>query len=154
MVGYRGLLFLCKKRNVEGCIIQRYYARLYGCNYISPLRAHKSRRANAFDYFDPSNGYLKLKDGVISGTAGTDGVREGLKYIAGLYADGLIDPAALTQDESQLSALGTKEEVICGTAACGHIGMFVDINDIQRSAAYDNLLPLEGPDGYRGIDQD
>ena len=78
-----------------------------------------------FDYFDPSNGYLKLKDGVISGTAGTDGVREGLKYIAGLYADGLIDPAALTQDESQLSALGTKEEVICGTAACGHIGMFV-----------------------------
>lgn len=106
---------------------------------------------NAFDYFDPSNGYLKLKDGVISGTAGTDGVREGLKYIAGLYADGLIDPAALTQDESQLSALGTKEEVICGTAACGHIGMFVDINDIQRSAAYDNLLPLEGPDGYRGI---
>ena len=27
----------------------------------------------------------------------------------------------------------------------------LDINDIQRSAAYDNLLPLEGPDGYRGI---
>ncbi|WP_417297799.1 extracellular solute-binding protein, partial [Eisenbergiella porci] len=106
---------------------------------------------NAFDYFDPSNGYLKLKNGEITGTAGTDGIKEGLKYIAGLYADGLIDPAALTQDESQLSAIGTKEEVICGTAACGHIGMFVDISDIERSREYDNLLPLEGPDGYRGI---
>ena len=65
-----------------------------------------------------------------------------MKYIAGLYADGLIDPAALTQDESQLSAIGTKEEVICGTAACGHIGMFVDISDIERSRAvsYTHLL--------------
>ena len=27
---------------------------------------------NAFDYFDPSNGYLKLKNGEITGTAGTD----------------------------------------------------------------------------------
>lgn len=106
---------------------------------------------NAFDYFDPRNGYLKLKDGVISGTAGTDGIKEGLKYIADLYADGLIDPAALTQDASQLSVLGNKEEAICGTAACGHLGMFLDINNVERSKSYDNLLPLEGPNGYRGI---
>ena len=106
---------------------------------------------NAFDYFNPDNGYLKLKDGKISGTADTEGLKKGLEYISELYADGLIDPAALTQDSSQLVALGNKEDVVLGAASCGHLGMFVNIEDGDRAKAYDNLLPLEGPDGYRGI---
>lgn len=106
---------------------------------------------NAFDYFNPDEGYLKLKDGVISGCADTEGFKEGLDYIAGLYRDGLIDPAALTQNQSQLFTVGNGEEVVLGTVASGFYGIFVDTGNVERAQQYDDLLPLTGPNGYRGI---
>ena len=53
--------------------------------------------------------------------------------IHGLYVDGLIDPAAFTQSLEQMTAVGNNEgTVIAGTASCGHIGMFLDINNPER----------------------
>jgi putative aldouronate transport system substrate-binding protein len=105
---------------------------------------------NAFDYFDSN--LLKLKEGKMTFCADTDGFKEGLKYIAGLYSDGLIDPAAFTQNEQQLSAIGNNEGIaIAGAATCGHVGMLVGVNNVERISQYDNIPPLEGPNGYRGI---
>lgn len=106
---------------------------------------------NAFDYYDNGT-LLKIKDGKITFCANTDGFREGLKYIAGLYEDGLIDPAAFTQNEQQLSAIGNNESAaIAGAATAGHLGMFIGVNNIERCSQYDNILPLQGTNGYRGI---
>lgn len=105
---------------------------------------------NAFDYYDNGT-LLKLKDGKVSFCANTDGFKQGLKYIATLYNEGLIDPAAFTQNEQQLSAIGNNEGVaIAGAAAAGHLGMFVGVNNIERCKQYDNIFPLQGPNGYMG----
>ena len=105
---------------------------------------------NAFGYFDTN--YYYLKDGKINSILDQDYLREGLAYVADLYKSGLIDPAAFTQDESQLAAIGNNEGVaIAGSATCGHVGMFVNINDAERYKQYEIMMPLEGSNGYRGI---
>lgn len=106
---------------------------------------------NAFDYFDFDT-LLKLKDGKMSFCANSDGFKEGLKYMADLYANGLIDPAAFTQNEQQMSAIGNNQDAaIVGACGAGHLGMLVGVNFTERMKQYDNILPLQGPDGYRGI---
>ncbi len=106
---------------------------------------------NAFDYYDPYTP-IKLKDGVISLCANTEGFKEGLKYINDLYNNGLIDPASLTQNEQQMSAIGNNQDaVIVGAATCGHLAMFIDITNLELSKQYENILPLQGSNGYRGI---
>lgn len=106
---------------------------------------------NAFGYFNPDS-LVMLKDDKFSSCIDTDGVKEGLKYVSELYKAGLIDPAALTQNEAQLSALGNNaNDVIVGSAACGHLGMMLSINDVPRSSMYTCLEPLKGPSGYQGI---
>lgn len=106
---------------------------------------------NAFTYY-PHDSLLKLKDNKFTLTANTEGMKEGLKYIAGLYKDGLIDPAAFTQNEQQMAAIGNNQDIaIGGAAASGHLAMFVDINNVERAKQYDNILPLKGPSGYQSI---
>ena len=104
---------------------------------------------NAFIHYD---GLLTLKDDTFTTPVNQDDFREALRYIADLYKEGLIDPAAFTQNEQQMSAVGNNEgAVIMGAATAGHIGMAVSINDTERYAMYDCLAPLQGPNGYRGI---
>ncbi len=105
---------------------------------------------NAFGYY--TSDIIKLKDGVFTSVADQDYMKDGLAYIANLYKEGLLDPASLTQDETQMSALGNNADaVIVGAVTCGHLGMCIGINDVDRSRQYEALLPLEGPNGYRGI---
>ena len=105
---------------------------------------------NAFGYFDTN--YYYLKDGVVNSILDKDYVKEGLKYVHDLYENGLIDPAAFTQDESQMSAVGNNADtIIAGAATCGHVGMFLDINNSERYSQYEIMMPLEGTDGYIGI---
>lgn len=105
---------------------------------------------NAFGYFDTN--YYYLKDGTINSILDQDYLKEGLAYVHELYSEGLIDQAAFTQDESQLAAVGNNADVvITGSATCGHIGMFVNINDKERYSQYEVIPPVKGPNGYRGI---
>ena len=105
---------------------------------------------NAFGYY--TTDVIKLKDGTFSGVADQEYMKEGLTYINKLYAEGLIDPAAFTQDDAQLAAIGNNaNSVIVGAVTCGHIGMCVGVNDEARCGAYECMLPLEGSNGYRGI---
>jgi len=105
---------------------------------------------NAFGYFDTN--YYYLKNDKINPILNQDYLKEGLKYVAGLAADGLIDPAAFTQDIEQMGTIGNNEGVaIAGAVTCGHIGMFTSINDVERCSQYDNIPPVAGPSGYRAI---
>lgn len=104
---------------------------------------------NAFLHYD---GLLTLKDDKFTTPVNQEAFRDAMRYIADLYKEGLIDPAAFTQNEQQMSAVGNNESaVVMGAATAGHIGMAVSINDADRYAMYDCLEPLEGPNGYRGI---
>lgn len=105
---------------------------------------------NAFGYFNTS--YYYLKDGTVQSMLDQDYLKEGLKYVHDLYENGLIDPASLTQDESQMSAVGNNEgTIIAGAASCGHVGMFVDINNAERYNQYEIMMPLTGSTGYCAI---
>lgn len=106
---------------------------------------------NAFGYFEMDSLYA-LRNDTFSPTANQDYIRDGLSYIKGLYDEGLIDTAAFTQDQRQMTALGNNPgDIIMGAAASGHLAMAVDIANVERARQYTALEPLRGPNGYRGI---
>ena len=105
---------------------------------------------NAFGYF--TTDYYYLKDDKINSVLDQDYIREGLRYMNDLYENGLIDPAAFTQDNSQLSAIGNNLDTeILGASGAGHVGMLFDINNVERYNKYAMMLPLKGPEGYQKI---
>jgi putative aldouronate transport system substrate-binding protein len=105
---------------------------------------------NAFAYLDDTT-LLRLKNGVFTGCANTPGIREGLRFLADLYKDGLIDPASLTQDLAQLGQLGNANPSVLGSFAAGHIAMALDNNNLRLMTDYQPVLPLSGPRGVQGV---
>jgi putative aldouronate transport system substrate-binding protein len=110
---------------------------------------------NAFIY-DPrfSQQYtstLALQGDSVVLNAAQDGWREGLRYISSLYAEGLIDPAAFTQNRDGMLAVGTNAEAaLLGAVTVLHPWQFTDPNSPDgRDNDYDALAPLTGPDGVR-----
>ncbi|MFI7635148.1 hypothetical protein [Nonomuraea sp. NPDC049400] len=77
------------------------------------------------------------------------GWREGLRYIAGLYKDGLIDQAAFTQNGDAMKAKGDKAGAsIVGSATVMHPAQLVTIGQKdRRDRDYDAVAPLTGPSG-------
>ena len=103
---------------------------------------------NAFCYFPDwwSMSYCN-KNGEIIGVFEQDGFKEGLKYIAGLYAEGLIDPASYTQNNDDFEAQLADCNSI-GAFNKGHMGTsFYNVD----AKAYDLVLPLKGPSGRQGL---
>jgi putative aldouronate transport system substrate-binding protein len=104
---------------------------------------------NAFGFYD---GITHLnKNGKVVDTLNQDYIREGLKYIRSLYDEGLIDPAALTQNDPALSALANQNPPVLGSYTAGHVGMGVSVANIPLASQYNALEPIMGPTGYRGI---
>jgi putative aldouronate transport system substrate-binding protein len=109
---------------------------------------------NAFLY-DPqgtsgnNQSTLVLNNGKVDMQANKDGWREGLKYMAGLYADGLIDKGAFTQNPDALLQQGNNADaVILGSAAVLHPGIAVTLGSKDnRDEQYDAVPPLTGPNG-------
>ena len=86
---------------------------------------------NAFGYFDTN--YYYLKDGKFNSILDQEYLKKGLAYMNDLYSEGLIDPAAFTQDNSQLTALGNNADIdILGCSPAGHVGMRLDSNNVER----------------------
>jgi putative aldouronate transport system substrate-binding protein len=104
---------------------------------------------NAFGYFHSS--LVSFKNGVYTPVANQDYIREGLAYIKSLWDEGLIDPAAFTQDWGQMQALGNGPEVVTGAVAYGHSLFVADLSNTARTRQYSVLEPLTGPNGYRGL---
>lgn len=143
-------------------------------NYANALRAFKARDPSCFPLstcasggwnseldlnlmnafvFNPGSPWLSLVDGSVTATCTTDGWKQGTAWLAGLYAEGLIDPERFTQDAHGLQAKANREEgTLVGSAPGGSWGVFVQWTPgdaSQRWAEYALMPPLKGPDGVQ-----
>lgn len=79
---------------------------------------------NSFIYSDNIKNIF-LNNGKVDVSFNKPEWKDGLDYLKGLYAEGLIDPESFTQDWDQMKQLGENpEEVILGSATGLHMGMF------------------------------
>ena len=117
---------------------------------------------NSFVFYqriDVGSDRLMLDDnGMIQASYTQEGYKEGVKYIADLYAEGLIDPNALIQDRDQLQILGNNgmgEEGgvnIVGAIPGGWFGQFTQVLYADEGGRADEWFiigPLENPEGFR-----
>lgn len=102
---------------------------------------------NAFIYTNTDH-YLVVDSGNVGLAASDPKWQEGLRYLNKLYSEGLIDPAAFTQNRDALFQLGTVpgDYAILGAVPGGFYGDFVD-RETERNKEYDTVPPLVGPDG-------
>jgi len=79
--------------------------------------------------------------------------REGAKYLAGLFEEGLLSAEIFTNDRDQIRALGNGNEgtAILGSVPAGWFGEFTTYTAGEGGVwqAYTAVPPLEGPDGTR-----
>ncbi|MDG0810656.1 ABC transporter substrate-binding protein [Cohnella rhizosphaerae] len=80
-----------------------------------------------------------------------DGWKEGMKYLHKLYAEGLMDPQALTRDPAQLVQLGENPDtVILGAASGPNMSVITQLNGASgRWKEYVAVPPLKGPGGVQ-----
>ncbi len=90
-------------------------------------------------------------DGKVQFVANRDEWREGLRYIAGLYKDGLIAKESFTQNGDQLRRVGDKKgDRILGAVRAFYWGSFLTIDDDSPDAAWRDYVcvpTLKGPQG-------
>ena len=105
---------------------------------------------NAFIYNDGGN-RLVWKNGIADFAANKEQWREGLRFVKKLFDEGLLDPAAFTQDQEQLKQLGENPDaVILGATGGGYPGSFSQRNaPSRREELYAAVPSLLGPAGNR-----
>ena len=107
---------------------------------------------NSFLY-TPGDPWLVVQDGKVGVTFTKDEWREGVKYIHGLYAEGLINKDVFTADQDQMLRYGNSPgKPIIGGARATYWGAFLDIDQKDPNARwrqYSALPPLEGPNKVR-----
>ena len=103
-----------------------------------------------FIYHDGGNMHL-IRDGRILQAYTQPEWREGLRYLNGLYEDGLILRDTFTQDQTRLKALGENPDIaILGAFTGGHVGIALQMGGGSgRDVIYKTIPPLEGPNGDR-----
>ncbi len=115
---------------------------------------------NSFIPAEPYNNFSFVDDnGVLTFSPAQDAWKEGLMYIADLYENGLLDPAAFTNTQAQMATLARNPEIeIVGSYAGGHLTMGVDgpsatveSDPLQRSLHWSGLSLPAGPDGFREV---
>jgi len=106
---------------------------------------------NAFLPVNTNQKGMYLDKGIVKSAYMQEAYREGLKYHARLYADGLIDPSAFTQKVEQLrQVMESPAENVIGAAGGSWWSEF-SING-GASGRYKNYVlvpPLTGPKGVR-----
>ncbi|MDR0554280.1 MAG: extracellular solute-binding protein [Treponema sp.] len=82
--------------------------------------------------------------------ANTDGWRDGLRYLASLYKQGLIMPETYVQDETQFKNLLNRpsEEAIVGVFPAWYQGAYID-HTVLNWNDYTAISPLKGPSGLQ-----
>ena len=107
---------------------------------------------NAFLYYNPSGANsIILEDGKVKMAYAQEEYREGLKFLNRLYADGLLDPNAFTQDTTQLKGLTSHDTQIVGCVGGGSYTSFTTTTSGQDGdwVNFKPLAPLAGPEGVR-----
>lgn len=78
-----------------------------------------------------------------------DGTKNAIKWIRGLYEEGLIDTEIFTQDGDAFLAKCKEDPTLVGCSTGWRAGH--SYGDAVAEEQYATLLPLEGPNGDRGI---
>ena len=91
---------------------------------------------NAFCHYENGN-ILMFSDGKFYPQYTQEGGKDGLKYIATLYGEGLIDPAAYTQTDAMLTALVDSDVGMVGAMNLGHLYMSQAMGSPVNTAGYD-----------------
>ncbi|MGG4142214.1 ABC transporter substrate-binding protein [Paenibacillus algorifonticola] len=106
---------------------------------------------NSFIYND-NDKYLIVNDGKVDFAANQEGWKKGLEYMHKLYSEGLIDPAAFTQNDQAVGQLGNREgDEVVGSITTALVSYLVNTYDktITRHQHWDIVPPLKGPDGVQ-----
>lgn len=109
---------------------------------------------NAFVECEPYNSFCFIDESnTLQFAPITDEYRQGLEYMASLYAEGLIDPASFTQDGTQLQQLAKNPgDEILGCYTAGHLSMGVDpYSEDGRGAHWTGISIFEGIEGHRSV---
>ena len=109
---------------------------------------------NSFIYHPGNKLRLIVRDGQVTPIYAQDEWKEGIKFLASLSAEGLLDPEMFTRDRDQLRAIGDGEgtdTARIGSVPAGWFGEFssYDPEGVGLWAEYTTLAPLEGPGGVR-----
>ena len=100
---------------------------------------------NAFVYNDPDNSRLYIEDGAARFAPVTDEWREAMKYLSGLYADGLIDP--FSYDHRVVTGLANDAWNMLGGFASRSVTDVIFQSNPERIVDFVHIAPLIGPDG-------
>ncbi len=100
---------------------------------------------NSFIYLDNQN-MLNVDDGNIIAAYTQDEYREGLRYIADLYNEGLIMPQTFSQNDQGLRQLLASDPTILGSFAAHAPFVYCDEEVFRDLVA---LSPLVGPEGIQ-----
>ncbi|MCL1895789.1 MAG: extracellular solute-binding protein, partial [Clostridiales bacterium] len=101
---------------------------------------------NAFIYNDINNSRIVLEDGIVGFAPIRDEWREALKYMRGLYDEGLYSPLSFTQDNQQMNQMANDANDILGAFLSPGITYTVQQNSPEIMERYIGIGPLEGPE--------
>ena len=110
---------------------------------------------NSFIYHPGNKLRLIVVDGKVTPIYAQEAWRDGIKYLAGLFAEGLIDPEVFTRDRDQLRQLGDGNggpDVLLGSVPAGWWGEFSTYDPANLGAnweQYTTVPPLKGPGGVQ-----
>lgn len=107
----------------------------------------------AFIYDDGQNRLMINDDGQVIAVFTQSEFQEGLKYLAGLYAENLIYPDSFTENRTQRNEINSRTyESVCGAMPNIHhaIGSRdTDAGERARFLEYEPIKPLVGPNGLQ-----
>lgn len=117
-----------------------------------PYSAQKGTWQHLFNMISGAFGYplgdYQVHDGVVIDPRTDEGLKDAIKYLRGLYVDGLIDQEIFTQSKDAQIAKTKLETPIVGVTAIWRAGTsFLETTEGQ----YTYLAPLTGPDGESAI---
>jgi putative aldouronate transport system substrate-binding protein len=104
---------------------------------------------NAFIYNEEKHSRMLLENGAVGFAPVRDEWREALKYMHGLYRDGLFSPFSFTQSNQQQKQMANDPRDILGAVTSPGITFTVQQNSPEIMERYIGIGPLEGPEGAR-----
>ena len=102
---------------------------------------------NAFIYNDPDNARLFMENGAVRFAPMTDQWREAMKYLNGLYADGLIAP--FDYEHNILTGLANSPWNVLGGFTSQSLTDVLFQSNPELINTFSHTPPLAGPDGTR-----
>jgi len=104
------------------------------------------------DYTEKSTGtFLRVLDGKVDFVANKEEWKQGLLYLNQLYKEGLIDPAAFTQNADAIQQLANREkDNVMGALSTALISYAYSMDSkAPRHKDYVVVPPLKGPNGVQ-----